>query len=210
MFIQILAIVCITPVVHCIDHCWLCDNAPDLTTCRNTTTTCNVGEQCFLEKFVNTLAETRYNAGCRSQYFCRAMEALSHRKRRLDPCSQCCTGPRCQEQLCGSTLSTESRYRCLHCASVSSTSSCTERVTCQDTEVCKNDIFVDGGLLRYSFGCEDTYKCKAFLALGVGSHTGRRDDMAVGLCSSCCVGDECNKGDCFQMRHDMRPGMFGP
>ncbi|XP_033759290.1 uncharacterized protein LOC117341528 isoform X2 [Pecten maximus] len=188
-------------VLHCVDHCWLCNNAADIATCRKTTTTCNAGEECFLENFINSLAQTRYNAGCRTQALCRVMEVVSHGKRSADPCGQCCTGPGCQEHLCGSPSVAETNYRCLDCASVSSSGSCTQRITCQDTEVCSNSVSADGAFLRYSFGCEQKHICAEFAAHG------RRS--AITICSSCCVGDECNKADCFQLAQNMTREMFG-
>ncbi|XP_033759295.1 uncharacterized protein LOC117341530 [Pecten maximus] len=202
---KITALLCIATVVHSAEKCWMCNDVTDVTICRNTTLTCGADEECFLEKIVNNHGETRYNAGCRSHTVCRVMQSLAQGRRSLDPCAQCCTGLNCQDQLCGLGLNTVSTYECLHCDRVSSAHSCTQRIHCQDTEVCSNNLFVDANLLRYSFGCMSKSTCAAF------AHNGRsveRDGLL--MCSSCCIGDLCNKNDCFTLKQSMTPGMFGP
>ncbi|XP_069114837.1 prestalk protein-like [Argopecten irradians] len=201
MYRQIVALVCIIPIVYCVEKCWVCNEVADIGTCQNSTVTCNTGEECFLEKSVNLMGQTRYSAGCRSTRICSIMQAMSTGKRRIDPCAQCCTGSGCQANLCGGNPSTVSTYVCLNCDNVASPSSCTRYVTCQHMEVCMNSVNVVGGLIRYSYGCKQRHICK------VAAQNGKRQD-GVTVCTSCCVGDQCNRGDCFTLMKAMTPAMF--
>ncbi|XP_033758143.1 uncharacterized protein LOC117340493 [Pecten maximus] len=211
---EIIAFLCIAPVVNSAEQCWVCDNVRDIATCKNTTINCGADEECFLAKYINDYAETRYSAGCSSRAVCQALQALAHGRRSLDQCGQCCTGSQCQANLCGLQLSVliasnETLPTCLYCPDlVVDAYACKSRKTCLDTEMCSTAIHLVGGRIRYEFGCSSKSLCAALAGNAPASNV-RSGNSGVTICSTFCVGNDCNRQDCYTLQSIMTSGIPG-
>ncbi|XP_021349352.1 uncharacterized protein LOC110447774 isoform X1 [Mizuhopecten yessoensis] len=210
--IEVVILLSIVTIVKCNQICWQCSDESNLALCRNNTVTCSTNEECFLEKAITDTNAVVYSGGCRSNKVCQIMQAVSGvaiGKRSTGLCGKCCTGPHCQDTLCGLTSSGPSLSICLSCNSVSSPAACMNSEVCQDTEVCSAGIHIEGGsLVRYSLGCESKHLCREQAAYLTPGHPGRAIVNAISICDSCCVSDHCNKADCYVLMKNMTVSMF--
>lgn len=84
------------------------------------------------------------------------------------------------------------------------------KTLCQNNQVCWNSVKVVGNLIRYSFGCEERHLCEALYKNGFGTPggTGKRSTGGISICDACCVGDYCNREDCFALRTHFNASNF--
>ncbi|XP_021349410.1 uncharacterized protein LOC110447803 [Mizuhopecten yessoensis] len=201
----------VVTLVKCDQRCWECSNEGSLAVCQETTVACPASEQCFVEKVVTDSNEVVFNAGCRSNTACVIMQSLSAGavgKRSISLCGKCCTGPHCQDTLCGLNPGGPSQLRCLSCSSVTSPADCLVYETCQDRKVCYAGIHIEYSSLRYSFGCQDKHLCQNSAANDVVGHPGREVANGQSICDACCDSDYCNKVDCYILKKNMTNQMF--
>ncbi|XP_056019239.1 uncharacterized protein LOC125671369 isoform X3 [Ostrea edulis] len=199
-------------------ECMSCNLAVSVHDCQKTTTTCQAGEECFLESVTTPDRRMKFNAGCRSKTVCNLMSSFGSTigKRNLVNCAACCSDPPdsngpCNTRLCGES----SEPRCLVCDGLQTTSDCPFTEICGPNQTCYNGVRIVGSSLSYVYGCEDEKVCQTFAVnyhhYHGGQHVARSiaHDGGVIVCDSCCKGDLCNSQDCVLLLKNMTVDMFG-
>lgn len=208
-----------------------CNGVLNITDCLDVEVECGAGESCFLERIITSSNQIVFNSGCRSNRVCMITEQMTgglgkrdlvRKNRDIVTCSECCNatkddnGP-CNTRLCGQNPPVNRPAKCLDCTMKASVGACLTRTICQETQVCGNEITVVGGtMVRYNYYCEERHLCHtAYQSLeklrGTSSRKARSSHSdGIAVCNSCCIGNECNKSDCFFLQHNFTSADFAP